>query len=75
MADELGFSSQEGQQIILFSAARTPALGPIQWVLELFFWGKSIWVVKLTTNHHLVHRLRMHGARHPCLHMSLWCVA
>jgi len=42
----------------MFKAALWPTQSPIQWVLWLLPWGKSSWAMRLTTQLHLVLRLR-----------------
>jgi len=47
---------------------------PIQWVSEALFPGKSGWSVKLTTDPHLVPRLRMSRAVALLSYMPSWHV-
>jgi hypothetical protein len=62
----LGFDSQRGLRIFLFTTVFRPALDPtqprIQWIAEAFFLGVKRPGVKLTTHFHLVPMSRMRGA-------------
>jgi len=51
-----------------------PIHPPIQWVSEALFPVKSGWSVKLTTDHHLVPRLRMIRAAALLSYMPSWHV-
>jgi hypothetical protein len=69
-----GFDSRQGQGLYFFATAPRPNLGPTQ--------PPNQWVqvvpspeVKLTTQIHVVPRLRMHGAILPLPHTSPWCGA
>jgi hypothetical protein len=62
-AEWLGFNSQQGQAIFLYSTPSRPALRPthppIQWVLRAVSLGVNGWCMKLTTHLCLVPRSRM----------------
>jgi hypothetical protein len=63
---ELGFESLQEQEMYLLSKSPRPALRPTlrptQWVMEVFSPKKCGQGVGLTTNLHLVPKLRMSGA-------------
>jgi hypothetical protein len=65
----LGFNSQQGLGIFLFTTVSRMALGPtqhpFQWVLVALSLGHSGQGVKLTTHLHVVLRSRMCGAIPP----------
>jgi len=45
--------------------ALEPTQSPNQWELELLPQECSGWSLRLTTHHHLMPRMKMHGAIHP----------
>lgn len=73
---ELGFDSQHRREIVFFPPEARPSLGPTQPLILWMHGAVSLAVMQpgcvLTTDLHLVLRLRMHGAIPPVFHMSSW---